>query len=287
MQAKPFLKWAGGKNQLLNKIDKELPVSITRYFEPFLGGGAVLFHILKKYNPKYVFVSDINKELINTYNVLKNNPNELIKELEKHKIKHSKEHYYITRGLESRITKQLGLSLRDSSKIYYETDIKRAAKFIYLNKTCFNGLYRVNKNNKFNVPMGRYKDPQIYNKSNLLEISKLLKNTIIKAISYEKILNYVKKDDFIYLDPPYDQLNNNSFTTYTKYDFTRKDQVKLKEFYDILHKKGCKILESNSSTEAIQKLYKKYKIIQINAKRMINCDGKKRGNIKEVLIKNY
>jgi len=283
MNVKPFLKWAGGKNQLITKIDKELPKYIDRYFEPFLGGGAVLFHIVQKYNPKYIFISDINFELINAFEVVKNNVDELIKYLDKYKVKHSEKFYYSIRGLESPVTRKLGITLNDSRL----NSIESAARFVYLNKTCFNGLYRVNKANKFNVPIGNYKNPEIFTKQNLKYISKVLQNVDIKCFSYEKILNYVKRGDFVYLDPPYDQVNETSFTTYTEFDFTREDQTKLKEFYDILTKKGCRVLESNSSTTFIKEIYNKYELIEIDAKRLINCDGKKRGNVKEVLIKNY
>ncbi|MCK9293404.1 MAG: Dam family site-specific DNA-(adenine-N6)-methyltransferase [archaeon] len=284
MKVKPFIKWAGGKTQLINKIEPELPIKINRYFEPFLGGGSVLLFILQKYNPKEVIVSDVNYELINTYNIIKNNVEELINYLEIYKNKHSEKFYYTIRGLESTTTKKLKIKVLSDSNL---SEIESAAKFIYLNKTCFNGLYRVNKENKFNVPLGKYKNPEIYNKENLLKLSKLLKNIEIKCFSYEKIKDLVKKDDFIYFDPPYDQINNNSFTTYTEFDFIRKDQEKLKDFFDFLNKKGCKVLLSNSSTDFIKSLYKNYTIKEIDARRMINSDSSKRGNIKEVLIKNY
>lgn len=284
MKVKPFIKWAGGKSQILEKIEKELPKTINRYFEPFLGGGAVLLFILQKYKPKEVIVSDINQDLVNTYNVIKNNVKELIEYLERYKNKHSEKFYYSIRGLESPITKKLKINVLSDSNF---SEIENSARFIYLNKTCFNGLYRVNKENKFNVPLGRYKNPEVYNKNNLLEISKLLKNVKIKCLSYEKIKDLVKKDDFIYIDPPYDQINSNSFTTYTDLDFTRKDQEKLKDFFNVLNKKKCKVLLSNSSTDFIKDLYKEYTIKEIDARRMINSDASKRGNIKEVLIKNY
>jgi DNA adenine methylase len=284
MKVKPFLKWAGGKTQVLEKIAIELPLNINRYFEPFLGGGAVLFYILQKYNPKEIIVSDINLDLINTYNVIKNNVYELISFLDIYKKQHSEKFYYSIRGLESPITKKLKIKVLKDSNF---NNIESAARFIYLNKTCFNGLYRVNKKNKFNVPLGKYKNPEIYNKKNLLEISKLLQNVELKCFSYEKIKNLIKKDDFIYIDPPYDQINNNSFTTYTEFNFTRKDQKELKIFVDLLNKNKCNFILSNSSTNFIKNLYKKYKIKEIDARRMINSNSSKRGNIKEILIKNY
>jgi DNA adenine methylase len=284
MKVKPFLKWAGGKTQLLDKIALELPPTINRYFEPFLGGGAVLFYIIQKYNLKEVIISDINYDLINTYEVIKNNVEALITYLDIYKKQHSEKFYYTIRGLESPITKKLNLKVLNDSNL---SSIESAARFIYLNKTCFNGLYRVNKDNKFNVPLGRYKNPEIYNKKNLFEISKLLQNVEIKCFSYEKIKNLVKKNDFIYIDPPYDQLNNNSFTTYTEFNFTREDQIKLRDFYKFLDSKGCKVLLSNSSTNFIKEIYNVYNLKEIDAKRMINCNGKNRGKIKEIIVKNY
>lgn len=283
--AKPFVKWAGGKNQLLKEISKELPIKINNYYEPFVGGGAVLFYILEKYNPKKVLISDINAELINTYSVIKKNVNELILQLEKYKTKHSEKFYYSLRGLETPTTKKLGLVLSDFN--YRLDDIERAARFIYLNKTCFNGLYRVNKENKFNVPMGKYKNPEIFNKKNLLELSEKLQTVEMKIMSFEEIVTVATKKDFIYFDPPYDQLNEHSFTSYTCVDFTREDQIKLKDVFDKLNMKGCLILESNSSTKFVKELYKDYNIKEVLAKRMINCDGQKRNDVKEILIKNY
>lgn len=282
---KPFVKWAGGKTQLLKEIKKYLPNKIDVYYEPFLGGGALLFYILKNYNPKKVVVSDINEELINCYKIIKTKPEELITILKGFKINHSVNYYYLVRGLETSTTKKLGLTLSDCKPKM--TDVEKAARFIYLNKTCFNGLYRVNKENKFNVPIGRYKNPEIFNEKNILMISKQLQNVELKVMSFEEVLIYTKSKDFIYFDPPYDQINENSFVSYTDNEFTRKDQIKLRNIFEALDKKGCLILESNSSTDFIREQYKKYNIKEIYAKRMINCDGSKRNNIKELLIKNY
>lgn len=282
---KPFIKWAGGKSQLLKEITNNLPKEINNYYEPFLGGGALLFYILENYNPKKVVVSDINEELIETYNVIKTKPAQLIKELEHYKSKHSQEFYYLVRGLETPSTRKLGLVLSDSNKNL--DNIEKAARFIYLNKTCFNGLYRVNSENKFNVPIGNYKNPEIFNKNNLLEISELLQNVDLKVMSFENVLKCAKPKDFIYFDPPYDQITGKNFVSYTSNDFTRKEQINLKEVFDKLDQKRCFVLESNSATDFIKDLYKKYKIKEILAKRMINCDGTKRNNAREVLIKNY
>jgi DNA adenine methylase len=280
---KPFLKWVGGKTQLIKDITNHIPDNFNNYLEPFLGGGAVLFHILNNYTPKKVLVSDINYELINTYKVIKNNVLDLIDILEDYKKKHNKNFYYSIRGLDTITTKKMGLVLRDPNF----NSLERAARFIYLNKTCFNGLYRVNKDNKFNVPIGSYKNPSIYNKKNLIYISNLLQNVEFKICSFEDILEYVKKKDFVYLDPPYDKLEVNSFTSYTKDDFSRTDQIKLKTFCDKLSFKKAQFLESNVSTEFIINLYSNYNISEVNAKRLVNSNASKRGFVKELLIKNY
>ena len=269
-----FIKWAGGKKQLLEQFKPLFPKKIERYFEVFVGGGAVLFYIIKTYKPKYVFISDINEELINTYEVIKNDVESLIKELKKLKQLHSKEVYYEIR--------------EENPKLL--SSLTRASRFIYLNKTCFNGLYRVNSKGGFNVPMGSYKDPTICQEKELREVSKLLKNVEIKIMSFEEITKLAKKDDFIYLDPPYYPLKNGkSFTTYTKGNFLEKEQRQLKEVFSKLDKKGCNVMLSNSDTEFIKDLYKDYKdkIKFVNANRMINCDGSKRGKIKEVVVLNY
>ncbi len=285
MKVKPFLKWAGGKTQLLPEISQNLPSSISNYFEPFLGGGSVLFYILNNCDVKNVIVSDINEDLINVYNIVKNDVDNLINILTDFKENHSFEFYYSLRGLESRITKKHNIILKDSN--FCSDDVTKAARFIYLNKTCFNGLYRVNSDNQFNVPMGKYKNPSIFDNDGLIRISKLIQKVNFKVCSYSNILKFVKKNDFLYLDPPYDKIDDNSFTSYTKDDFTRDDQVLLKDFCNTLNKKKVKFLQSNSSTDFINSNYKKFNIKEVNARRMINSNGLNRGLIKEVLIKNY
>ena len=266
-----FIKWAGGKKQLLEQFKPLFPKKIERYFEVFVGGGAVLFYIIKTYKPKYVFISDINEELINTYEVLKNDVDNLINELKKLKQLHSRETYYEIRAENPKLLSPL----------------TRASRFIYLNKTCFNGLYRVNSKGGFNVPMGSYKDPTICQEKELREISKLLKDVEIKLMSFEEITKLAKENDFVYFDPPYYPLKNKpSFTTYTKDKFLEKEQKQLAEVFKKLDKKGCKVMLSNSDTEFIKDLYKGYKITSVNASRMINCDGSKRGKIKEIVVTN-
>jgi len=267
-----FIKWAGGKKQLLEQFKPLFPKKIERYFEVFVGGGAVLFYIIKNYNPKYVFISDINRELINTYEVIKNDVENLIEELKKLKEIHSKEVYYKIRAEDPKLLSPL----------------TRASRFIYLNKTCFNGLYRVNSKGQFNVPIGSYKNPSICQEKDLREISKLLQDVEIKVMSFGEITKLAKKGDFIYFDPPYYPLKKGqSFTTYTKGNFLEKEQKQLAKVFKELDKKGCKVMLSNSDTKFIKDLYKEFNINFVKASRMINCQGDKRGKINEIVITNY
>ena len=271
-EAHSFIKWAGGKRQLLTQLKPFFPKKIERYFEVFVGGGAVTFHIIKNYKPKYIFISDINEELINCYKVIKEDVEELIKLLKEYKKKHNKEVYYEVRAEDPRLL----------------SDTSRAGRFIYLNKTCFNGLYRVNSKGGFNVPIGSYKNPSIVMEKELREISKLLKDVEIKIMSFEEITKLTKKGDFIYFDPPYYPLKKGkSFTTYTAGNFLEKEQEQLKKVFSKLNKKGCKVMLSNSDTKFIKELYKEFNINFVNANRMINCDGSKRGKIKEIVVTNY
>ena len=267
-----FVKWAGGKGQLIEQFIPLFPKKINRYIEPFVGGGAVLFYIIQNYHPKEIIISDVNKELITTYNVIKQDVEKLISILREHKKHHSKDYYYKIRAI-------LPSSL---------SDVDKAARFIYLNKTCFNGLYRVNSKGGFNVPMGQYKNPDIVQENKLREISKLLKNVTIKCESFENVLSYSKKGDFVYFDPPYYPLKNkNSFTTYHHDVFLDNEHKKLAEVFDALSKKGCFVMESNSDTGFVRKLYSKYAIKLVRATRMINCRSEDRGLINEIVIRNY
>jgi len=267
-----LVKWAGGKKQLLNQFIQFYPSKIDNYFEPFVGGGAVAFYILKYKKPKKVILSDTNPELINTYNVVKNNVEELIKLLKEFKKKHNKETYYKVRAEDPQLL----------------SEVSRAARFIYLNKTCFNGLYRVNSKGGFNVPIGSYKNPLICPETDLREINKLLQKAEIKEASFENVLNSAKQGDFIYFDPPYYPLKKGvSFTTYTKGNFLEKEQERLAEVFKKLHKKGCKVMLSNSDTDFIKNLYKDFNISLVQATRMINCDATKRGKINEIVVTNY
>ncbi len=275
MEIPRFVKWAGGKLQLIDQFKLFFPDKFNTYFEPFVGSGAVAFYILQKYKPKQVLLSDINEELINAFNVIKNNVEELIAKLNEHKENHTKNdktYFYKMRVLNPSVL----------------THLERAARFIYLNKTCFNGLYRVNSKGQFNVPIGSYKNPDIVQADKLRRISNLLKTVKIKVMSFEKITNLAKKGDLIYFDPPYYPLKTGkSFTAYTKNNFLEKEQEKLAEVFTQLNKKGCKVMLSNSDTKFIKELYKDYSVNTVKATRMINCNGADRGKINEVVVTNY
>lgn len=268
-----FVKWAGGKKQLIEQFKPFFPKEIKRYFEPFVGGGAVAFYLLKTHSEiEKIYLSDINEELILTYDTIKNNLEELIKLLKEYKAKHNKEFYYKIR----------------SQDVKTLNKVQIATRFIYLNKTCFNGLYRVNSKGGFNVPIGSYKNPLICPEEDLREISKLLKKDDIKVKQFYEVLKEANKGDFIYFDPPYYPINKtSSFTTYTKDKFLDKEQKHLAEVFKELDKTGCKVMLSNSDTLFIKNLYKDFDITIVKATRMINCDATKRGKINEVVIRNY
>ena len=268
-----FIKWAGGKTQMLTKYSLMFPKQFNNYFETFLGSGAVFFYIKKKFNPNYSFISDINKDLINTFKAIRDNPEELIKLLKEHKAK-------------------------DNNRIYFENQreefnkmkdgIEKAGIFIYLNKTCFNGLYRVNSKGGFNVPFGKYKNPAILQEHKIREASKLLQDVEISTLNFDLITNKVDKNDFIYFDPPYYPLSKtSSFTSYHNEVFLEKEQEQLAAIFRKLDKKGCFVMLSNSDTHFIKNLYKDYKITTLKARRMINCLGTKRGLINEIVVTNY
>ena len=289
---KPFVKWAGGKSQLLNEIRSKYPANIEKYCEPFVGGGAVLFDVLEKFSPKEVLINDINFELINTYNQIKNNVEELIKKLKKYQ----KE--YDDKDEEERL--KIYLKNRDKYNkliLKYSVDdlLEKASLFIFLNKTCFNGLYRVNREGLFNVPKGKYSNPLICDEKNLREISKLLQNVKVINGDFELCNKFIDKKTFVYIDPPYRPLNETaSFNSYAKHEFDDKEQIRLGKFIDNINKKGAKVVLSNSDPKNVNNkddffddLYKSYNIVRINAKRMINSKGSKRGAVKELLIANY
>ena len=276
-KAQPFIKWVGGKRGLLSQILPYINKKFTNYFEPFMGGGALFFELynLGYLQNKEIYLFDINSELVNAYNIVKNNPLELIDELKKFKEKHSKEFYYEIRDWDR------------NSDFINRTDLERATRFIYLNKTCFNGLYRVNKSNQNNVPMGAYKNPNICDEIVIINASKALQNTIILNTSYKDVLKYAKKNDLVYFDPPYYPLTNTAnFTSYSEFDFLEKEQKELFEVFNELSNKSCQVLHSNSCTDFIKDLYKDYQIEEIEANRFINSKANDRGKILEVLIRN-
>lgn len=296
MNAKPFIKWAGGKSQLLpdirKKYPKELGKSITKYCEPFVGGGAVLFDVLSNYEIDEVLINDINAELTNTYSHIKNHLAELLLELTK-----MQEHFW---PLDAEKRKEYYYEKRERFNFLKvngdeAVNLEKAALFIFLNKTCFNGLFRVNKKGLFNVPMGAYKKPMICDKSNLTAISGLLENVTIKRGDYKECLEFIDENTFIYIDPPYRPLTATaSFTSYAEADFNDKEQRELGAFMDSITDKKAKVVISNSDPKNSDEedtffddLYGRYNILRVTAKRMINCNGESRGNVSELLISNF
>ena len=266
----PIVKWVGGKRQLMFELIKNMPKSYNRYFEPFVGGGALFFEL----QPENAYISDMNEELINLYSVVRDNVYELIEDLGKHEV--SKEYFLEIRNID-RTEKYAKLS-----------SIERASRFIYLNRTCFNGMYRVNSQGQFNVPFGHYKNPRIIDESNLLNCSKLLNKTEIKCADFSEILTKVQKDDFVYFDPPYVPLNEtSSFTSYTKDGFDIDMQFKLRDVCDELDSMGVKFMLSNSDTKLVNELYANYEIKKVFASRQISANADGRGKITEVLVRNY
>ena len=269
----PIVKWVGGKRQLLNDITPLLPKKMTSYCEPFFGGGAVLFSI----QPKKAIVNDINKDLITVYEIVRDDVEGLISLLEKHE--NTADYFYNIRAI-------------DRSKDSYQTlsKLERASRILYLNKTCYNGLFRVNSSGEFNSPFGYYKNPNIVNAPVLRAVSKYFNANKIEFYSedFEATLKRLKKGCFVYLDPPYDPVSDTAnFTGYDKGGFDRKEQIRLKECCDELTKRGINFMLSNSATDFIKELYQDYKIISVKANRSINSNGKKRGAVEEVIIINY
>ena len=278
---RPFLKWAGGKRQLLPEIERYLPSRQAlikhTYYEPFLGGGALFFHLqLKK-----AVVSDSNEELINCYKVIKESLDDLIAELIKHKQNNSPEYYYAIRKMDRLARKYTSLS-----------PVEKAARIIYLNKTCYNGLFRVNSRGQFNVPYGRYKNPNILDEAVLKAASKYLKQGEVKLLhaDFAEAVKDAKKGDFVYLDPPYDPVSDTaSFTGYDVNGFNKEEQIRLKQVFDDLTYRGCKVMLSNSCTDFIKDLYQDYQnnFKIVSTTRNINSNASKRGWVDEILVLNY
>lgn len=267
----PILKWVGGKRQLLSDIMPLISKNYSTYVEPFVGGGAVIFEL----QPKKAIINDLNAELINVYKVVRDYPDELIKELEIHALNNNSDYFYEIRGM-------------DREQDYNELDeIKKAARIIYLNKTCYNGLYRVNSAGQFNSPYGKYKNPKIVDSTTIKAMSKFLNQKGIKICQgdYKEVLKGLRKGAFVYLDPPYMPISSSSsFTGYTEGGFSYQKQVELKQECDKLAKKGISFLQSNSDCPEIRELYSDYTILTVKAKRNINSKGNSRGEINEVLI---
>jgi DNA adenine methylase len=272
--AQPFLKWAGGKRQLLPVINEFIP-KFTQYYEPFIGAGAVLFAL----QPQKSVINDTNNELVNCYQVIRDSPEKLLELCQQHQTKNSKEYYYWLRSQDR------------TEDFELKTRVERAARIIYLNKTCFNGLFRVNSQGQFNVPYGNYANPTIADSAVIRAISAYLNHNEVSIIhgDFEQAVSTAQKGAFIYFDPPYHPISDtSSFTGYSKHGFGANEQKRLKELCDRLCDRGCNVLVSNSTASLIKELYadSRYKIEEVDAARAINVMGSKRGKIKELLIHN-
>ena len=274
-KGKPFVKWAGGKRQIIDKLKEYVPDEYDTYYEPFVGGGALLFELA----PKKAVINDLNEELMNVYNCLCNEEKfkKMCNLLNHYEAEHSEEFYYEIRN-------------KDKNKNAYNrlSDYTKAARTIYLNKACFNGLYRVNSKNEFNVPFGKKTKINTYEGSNLITVSNYLTMNDIKiqSVDFEESLKTAKKGDFVYIDPPYDS-DTSTFNNYTEDGFGKEEQRRLAQVYKDLDKRGVYVMLSNHNTTLINELYKDYHIHIIEAKRNINAIGKKRGKVEEVIITNY
>ena len=275
IKGKPFVKWAGGKRQIIDKLKKYIPDEYNTYYEPFVGGGALLFEL----SPKCAVINDCNEELMNVFNCIKDESKfkKMCSELNHYETNHSEEFYYEIRNKD-----------RDKEKFKKIPDYKRAARTIYLNKSCFNGLYRVNSKNEFNVPFNKKGKINTYDGQNLSIIHSYLNfnDITVLSVDFEKAVKNAKKGDFIYFDPPYDS-ETSTFNSYTENGFGREEQIRLAKVYKELADRGCFVMLSNHNTTLVNELYKDYNIHVIEAKRNINSNGKKRGKVEEVIITNY
>lgn len=276
MNAKPIVKWAGGKRQLIDKLIEYMPQTYNKYFEPFIGGGALLFELM----PTVAVINDVNQDLLAIYKCLADNENykSMINDLENHEKNHSEEYFYKVRE-------------EDRKPEFNTIPIwKRASRAIYLNKSCFNGLYRVNSKGYFNVPSAKKDKVKTYDVDNINRLHNyFLKNevSILEGDFVDAVKN-AEAGDFVYFDPPYDPFDDkDSFTAYTKYNFTKEDQIRLASLYKDLSNKGVYVMLTNHNTNFIRELYANYNIYIVKAKRMINSDSNGRGNVEEVIITNY
>ena len=271
-EAAPFVKWAGGKGRLLSQLRPLLPSSIDRlrHVEPFVGGGAFFF----ARSPERALLTDINPALIASYTAIRDDVDRVIQGLRRLAAGHSKERYYEVRG-----------RYNEARRVAAPT---RAAMFIYLNKTCFNGLHRVNRKGEFNVPVGSYKNPRILNEDGLRAASAALQSATLECTGFESLLERAKPGDFVYFDPPYEPVSTTaSFTSYSSGGFSREDQTRLRDVYRELDRRGCKLMLSNSNVPFIRKLYQAFQIDTVAAPRAINCNAEKRGKVTEVVVRNY
>ena len=275
IKGKPFVKWAGGKRQILDKLKKYIPDEYNTYYEPFIGGGALLFEL----SPKDAVINDSNKELMNVYQVLCNEEKfkKMCKALNSHETNHSEEYYYEQRNKD-----------RNKNMFNKLSDYTRAARTIYLNKACFNGLYRVNSKGEFNVPFGKKEKINTYEGNNLITVSNYLTMNNIKLLNvdFEEAVKTAKKGDFVYFDPPYDS-DKSIFNSYTEDGFNKDEQRRLAGVFKELDARGVYVMLSNHNTSLIKELYKDYNINVIEAKRNINSNGEKRGKVEEVIVTNY
>ncbi len=299
--AKPFLKWVGGKRQLLEQFEKLYPIElkikkIKNYYEPFVGGGAVFFDIAQNYEVENAFLYDINDELILTYKVIQKDVQKLIEFLFRYDKQYKK--------LSEEDRKQFFYEIRQNYNLqrfnidynkYSDNWIPRAAQTIFLNKTCFNGLFRFNSKGEFNSPVGKYKNPKILDKQNLLNVSKLLEIATIKKADFSEVKKDIKESSFVYFDPPYRPISKTaSFTSYSKFNFQDDEQLKLAGLFYELDQQGHKLMLSNSDPkntnpedDFFETIYSAYNITRVDAKRSINSNGSKRNSIKEIVVTNY
>jgi DNA adenine methylase len=274
-EARPFLKWVGGKQQLLDRFEVLFPPGFRRYGEPFVGSGAVFFHLWNTgRSPGQVFLFDNNEELINAYRVVRDTPEALIERLAVYKQRHSQSFYYEIRALDRQTD---GLN-----------PVERAARTIYLNKTCYNGLYRVNRAGQFNAPIGSYKNPSIFSPEALRRASQALQGTSIEVRDFRQLAAWAQPRDFVYFDPPYHPVSKTaSFTGYTAGSFRDQDQRDLAAVFTQLAEQGCYCMLSNSYTPLILELYRQFRIEVVSARRAVNSDANGRGAVKEVVVLNY
>ena len=300
-QARPFLKWAGGKSQLIEQIAAHLPAELKqgrlrRYAEPFVGGGAMFFYVAQNYRFDSFLIVDANEELILAYRTIKRDVRKVIERLKEMQTNYGalstagrQEYFYAVRSRFNEMLPKISYNRFD------ESWIERTAQIVFLNRTCFNGLFRVNSKGEFNVPFGRYKNPAICAEENLLEVSELLQRTEIRLGDFAKSDDFVTSDTFVYFDPPYRPISKTSnFTSYSKYEFDDAAQLRLASFYRLLHKRGAKLMLSNSDPKNENELdnffedaYQGFRIERVKATRMINCNAEKRGPINELLIMDY